>query len=101
MSSGGWTLRWIQAAAGAGPKTERPVVALRVGGEGAQEVVDLLERDAALEAQRGDAVAVEPPGEVAEEGVPRVGRHAGDDQLVPRDADRQRCRAGRGGTRAG
>ena len=97
FSSGGWTLRWIQARAGAGPKTERPVVALWVGGQGAQEVVDLLERDAALEAQRGDAVAVEPPGEVAEEGVPRVGRHAGDDQLVPRDADRQRVAGGEEG----
>ena len=68
-----------------------------VGGQGAEEVVDLLERDAALEAQRGDAVAVQPPGEVAEEGVPRVGRHAGDDQLVPRDADRQHLAGGEEG----
>ena len=81
----------------AGPEAERPGVALRVGGQGGQEVVDLLSADPAVEAQRGDAVPVEPPGEVAEEGVPRVGRHARDDQLVAGDADRQRVARGEEG----
>ena len=97
LSSGGWTLRWDQAAPAPGRRPNGPASPLRVGGEAGQQPVDLLERDAALQAQGGDAVPVEPAGEVAEQGVPRVGRDAGDDELVPGHADRQRVAGGEQG----
>ena len=97
LSSGGWTLRWLHPLPRPGRRPNGPSSPCGSAARRAQEVVDLLERDARLEAQRGDAVAVEPPGEVAEERVARVGGDARDDQLVPRDADGQRVAGGEEG----
>ena len=94
LSSGGWTLRWVQALPAPGRRPNGPSSPCGSAARAASRSSISWSGDAALEAQRGDAVAVEPPGEVAEEGVAGVGGHAGHDELVPRDPDGQRVAGG-------
>ena len=72
-----------------GAETERPGLALGIGRHARQQVVDLLQAHPAVEAHRRDAVPVKASGEVAEQGVARIGSGPGDDELLAGDADGQ------------
>ena len=60
--------------------------------DGGEQFSQLGLLESAREAKRTDLVAVQPRGEVTQNGVRFVGGDALDDQLSPRDADRQRGR---------
>src|SRR5687768_15261010 len=71
--------------------SEGTLTARGVAGERAEEVVHFPERDAGLEANRGELMPVEPDGEVAEKGVAGIGGDAVNDQVAVSDAEGQRA----------
>jgi len=66
----------------------------RVGAKRGQQPGDLGLGDAAIEAHRGDTVAVEALSEVAEKTVPWVGGDSVDDELAAGDAESEHAPAG-------
>ena len=70
-------------------EAERTGGVVRIRGETTEELIHFFLGHTALEPQAGDPLAVQPPGEIAEERIARLGGHTADDQLVARDADDQ------------
>ena len=81
--------RWMRRAIRL--ETERRLAARRIHRDCGERIGQLIRLDSLRELDRADVMLVEALGEPSQDGILGIGRDPFDDQLLPRDAERERC----------